>query len=178
MKYSNIQFKIDQMRKEKMILVLESLLVFIFAFFSYIFISSFANDQLQQYYMSNPNAVDASNLPLIVKYLKEIIYFLVTLATVYFFYAVFESVSRTKRIKDLEEEMIFADDHCGHDCNCHGHGEDEELAKLDEIIAEAIADSKPTKKKSTTSASKKVTKTKTKKTAKKSAAKKTSKKKK
>jgi hypothetical protein len=150
MKQSTIQFQIDQLRKDKMIVVMEAIAIQVFA----LFVSAYAPQLLLRYYYQNQQLFEE---PALLTYIPVASF---AVGALFFIYAVVSNILRWRKIKQLEEEMLFigSDDACGcgGDCQCGSETNWDELDELDKIVEEAIAESKAEAKKAV-SKSKKAT---------------------
>jgi ABC-type multidrug transport system fused ATPase/permease subunit len=150
----HLEFKIDQMRKDKMILALETIVVFILA----LFVTAILPQLLFQFLFADKQLTAE---PPLIKYIPVISF---VAAILYFFYATFSVMMKKMKINQLEKEiammMIDSDDCCSDgSCDCghdHGHSHhdwmDEGMDMADEMT-ETV--SKPKRK---TAAKKKTSK--------------------
>jgi len=139
MKQSNIQFQIDQLRKDKQIVILEAIAIQVFA----LFVSAYLPQLLLRYYYQNQQLFEE---PALLTYIPVASF---AIGSLFFLYALISNVMRYRKIKQLEEEMLFLDDSCGcgGDCQCGSDENWDELDELDRIVEEAIAESKEEAKK-------------------------------
>lgn len=135
MKHHSVQFQIDQLRQDKIILAIESIAVMVFA----LFVSAFLPQLLIRYVYANQQLFEQ---PALLEYIPLVAFFV---GTVYFIYATVMMVMKAVKINKLQAEMTFMVDDCscGGDCGC-GHADDnwEELDELDKMVEEAMAESK------------------------------------
>lgn len=144
MHYNSIQFEIDQLRKERMVSSIESILMFVFALFTL----SLLPDLLFLYFFAEASIILRQQI---------MIYFqlaVVTLGVANFLIVAFNNVIRSKKIKDLEEEMAYVGDcECGGDCGC-GHDGWDDLEDLDALVEEALKEAEKSNKKAASKSTK------------------------
>jgi hypothetical protein len=134
-KAKHLQFKIDQLRQDKIIFAVESISVFIFC----LFISIFLPNLLIRYVYTDPNMVEA---PKIFDYIPV---FSFGLGTLYFIYMIVSNISRFMQVKKLEQELeVVVANHedtcdCGHDHSHHGSSSKSESVGL---LAEKLKSAK------------------------------------
>lgn len=155
MKHHSVQFQIDQLRQDKIILAVESIAVMVFA----LFVSAFLPQLLIRYVYANQQLFEQ---PRALEYIPLIAFFV---GTIYFIYATVMMVMKAIKINKLQTEMTFMADECscGGDCGCGDHDDNwEELDELDKMVEEAMAESKKdsTASKNVAAAKKSATKTK------------------
>lgn len=139
---SATQFKIDQLRKDKMIFGIEAIAVFLLAIFVVVFLPSL----LFQYVYANAQLTAE---PAVITYIPVVAF---GGAVLFFLYAAFGNWMRMMKIKRLEREMetelLMNDDcHCGH---CKDDGDMDDDFSLEDFNFEDDEDEvkKPAKKKS------------------------------
>jgi hypothetical protein len=148
MKQTNIQFQIDQLRKDKMIVVIEAIAIQVFA----LFVSAYLPQILLRYYYAGQQLFEE---PALLTYIPVVSF---GIGTAFVVYALVSNFMRWRKIKSLEEEMMFLGDSCcGGDCGSETDTNWDELDELDRIVEEAIAESKAEAKKAV-SKTKKATK--------------------
>ncbi len=125
--YSNLQFKIDQLRKEKMILGIESIAVFIFS----LFISIFLPQLLYTYFYADQQLLAE---PKLLTYIP-VISFVIGIA--YFLYMVFMNTSKATQVKRMEAELAALSEDTLND---------DDLAEVQKIVDEIVAEEKPRRK--------------------------------
>lgn len=110
----HLEFKIDQLKKDKMILALESIAIFILA----LFVTVFLPQLLFQFYYAGQ---DLTAEPQLVKYIPAASF---VVAILYFVYATVLMVGKKMKIMQLEKElsMMPMDGDCNCDCGaCQDH---------------------------------------------------------
>lgn len=158
MHMSSLQFKIDQLRKDKMIYILETLSVFVLA----LFVTAFLPQLIFQYVYANAQLTAE---PAVFQYITPAAF---GVAVLFFLYAMITNIGRARKIRSLEKElelMEMNDDCCGGNCGCGGHGnsgwsfendllnddmEDMEVEVIDFSEEKAAKPAKKTTKKSKT----------------------------
>jgi hypothetical protein len=135
MKYSRLQFDIDQLRKEKMVYGIESISVFIFALFATVFLPQL----LYKYFYANQKLLEE---PKLLGYIPVAAF---VLGVAYFAYAMIGNLLRAAKISKLEKELANTS-FC--DCaECDGDQELKEMSTLAEKVVKAKAKKKVANKK-------------------------------
>lgn len=101
MKCSQLQFDIDQLRKEKMIYAIESIAVFVFALFATVFLPQL----LYKYFYANQKLLEE---PKLLGYIPVAAF---VIGMGYFAYAMITNLIRAVKIRRLEKELADC-------CNC------------------------------------------------------------
>lgn len=152
MKYSHTQFKIDQLRKDKLILSVESVSVFLFA----LFISAFLPQLVFQYFYADQQLLEE---PIIFQYIPVAAF---VIGVGYFLYATLLILAKRGKIRKLEQELEMMSDDC-----CCGSCDDDDMKQMQDIVDELLEETgKPktkTTKRKTKTAKKKATRKTTKK---------------
>lgn len=122
----NLEFRIDQLRKDKMILILESIAIFIFA----LFVTVFLPQLLFQFLFANK---ELTAEPPVIKFIPVVSF---AIAMIYFVYATVLLMMKKMKIMQLEKEMsmMMVDDggcECGGDCGCGGHSHEDWMSDDD-----------------------------------------------
>ena len=128
--YSHLQFKIDQLRKEKMILAIESIAVFIFS----LFLSIFLPQLLYTYFYADQQLMAE---PKLLTYIPVISFII---GMVYFLYMVVMNISKAAQVKKLEAELTALSEDTLND---------DDLAEVQKIVDEIVAEEKPRRKTAT-----------------------------
>lgn len=97
MKHHSVQFQIDQLRQDKIILAVESIAVMVFA----LFVSAFLPQLLIRYVYANQQLFEQ---PRALEYIPLIAFFV---GTIYFIYATVMMVMKAIKINKLQTEMTF-----------------------------------------------------------------------
>lgn len=146
----HLEFKIDQMRKDKMILILETISIFILA----LFVTAFLPQLLFQFVFANQQLTAE---PPVIQYIPVVSF---AAAILYFIYATVMVMMKKMKINQLEKEISMMmidgsyDDCCGGNCDCgHDHGHDHDHSHhdwmdedMEEEMPEVIAKPKKTAK--------------------------------
>ena len=147
MKYSHTQFKIDQLRKDKMILGIESIAVFVFS----LFLSAFLPQLVFQYFYADQQLLEE---PIIFQYIPVAAF---AIGVGYFLYATILVLRKAGQVKKLEKdlEMMANDCCCGGACGCDCDQDD--MEEMQVIVDELLQETAKPKAKSAAKASKKKT---------------------
>ncbi len=153
MTQTKLQFEIDQLRKDKTILLVESISVFIFS----LFMSAFLPQLLFRYFYANQQLLEE---PVVLQYIPVAAF---VLGVGYFFFAMAANLLKSAKIARLEKELALVLD----DCCCQNS--DQDLQEMQDIVDELLqeeqeaskkknnskAKNKPSKKKTSTTKKKK-----------------------
>ena len=132
----HLEFQIDQLKKDKMILALESIGMFLFSFFLTVYLPQL----LFQFLFANQQLTEE---PPVMKYIPVASF---VIAVGYFFYATAMVMMKAMKVKQLSKElsMMPMDDCCGGECGCdHDHHDEHHSSWLNEEEEETV--SKPAK---------------------------------
>lgn len=171
MRHKSLQFKISQMRQDKIIYAIEAIAVIIFALFT----SALLPTLLIRYVYANQQLFQQ---PKALEYIPIVAF---VIGAGYFIYATIMMISKARSIKAMEAELadleLLGDGcGCGGNCGCGSHDDNwEDLEELEKLVEEAVAEAekeeaatKKTKKKTAAASKKKTTTKKSKSTSKKS----------
>ncbi len=136
MKCSQLQFDIDQLRKEKMIYAIESIAVFIFALFATVFLPQL----LFKYFYANQQLLEE---PKLLSYIPAASF---VVGVAYFAYAMIGNLFRSTKIRRLEKELANCTDCCCGAADCAECNDDKELKEMT-TLAEKVIKSKSAKRK-------------------------------
>lgn len=139
-----LEFKIAQLRQDKIILILETIAVFILA----LFVSVFLPQLLFQFVFSTQ---ELTAEPAVLRYIPVVSF---VGAILYFVYATVMCLMKKMKIMQLEKELslMMTDDSCGCDCgDCsmgdHAHHESFGASSDTARMSAALAKKSPAKKK-------------------------------
>lgn len=134
MKRSALEFQISQLRQQKMVLALQSIMVFIAALFT----TALLPQILFKYMYANAQLTEE---PVLLARIPDVCF---AVAAIYFIYAVLQGIMITMKLAALEKEAMTApiDDvccvDCGENCNCLDHENCLCGCEEDEMEAEVI----------------------------------------
>ncbi len=111
---ATVQFKIAQLRQDKVVYMVEAIAVFIFV----LFINAFLPQILLKYVYANQQLTQE---PVLFEYLQNASFIL---GVGYFLFAILGNLMRAMKIAKLEKEMMSMEmnDCCGDNCNCGDGG--------------------------------------------------------
>jgi hypothetical protein len=120
MKYSSTKFKIEQMRMQNLIAMIESVAVFVFCFFVAVFLPNI----LYKYLYSNPMTQQP---PAYLDHMPAVIF---AIGVLNFLYVLLMNLARRGKIAQLEKDMESLSSNsmeaccanCGGNCDCDDHG--------------------------------------------------------
>lgn len=125
--YSTLQFKIDQLRKDKMILAIESIAVFIFS----LFVSIFLPQLIYTYFYADQQLLAE---PKVLTYIP-VISFIIGVG--YFLYMLVMNITKATQVKRLEAELsALSEDTLN----------DDDLQEVQKIVDEIVAEERPARK--------------------------------
>ncbi len=156
MKRSALEFQISQMRQQKMVLALNSLLMFVGALFT----TALLPQILFKYLYANAQLTEE---PALLARIPDICF---AVGALFFIYAIVQEIMLTMKINGLQKEVMAApmDDvccvDCGDNCNCMNHdnclcGCEDDDSEVEVMEVEMAPASKMAEKMKTASASKK-----------------------
>lgn len=129
---NHLYFQVKQLRTRNAIKLLESIVVFIAALFTTVFLPSLL---LRYYY--NPEELFAE--PALLEFIPAVSF---AVAGLYFLYVVIGNLMREKRASILERQMLDLEGGCScYPDGCQGETiTDQELEELEKVVAKAIDD--------------------------------------
>ncbi len=130
-----LKFKINQLLQEKMILILETIAIFILALFVSIFLP-----QLLFQFLYSKQQLTAE--PALLQYIPVISF---SVAILYFLYATISVVLKKLKVVQLQKELTMLISDGAVDCMCEHN--DEDLDSNDEIVKPVMSKSSTASKK-------------------------------